>query len=73
MVVTTCYGPAAAAVVNQRIDGLLKHAFLVADNDFRGLKLYKSPEPIVAVYDTSVEVIQVTGRKSPTVQLDHGS
>ena len=63
--------PAAAAVVDQRVTGFLEHPLLVADDDLRGAQLEQSLEPVVAVDDAPVEVVQVGGREAATVELDH--
>ena len=63
--------PAAAAVVDQRVARLLEHPLLVADDDLRGAQLEQSLEPVVAVDDAAVQVVQVGGREAAAVELDH--
>ena len=63
--------PAAAAVVDQRVARLLEHPLLVADDDLRGAQLQQSLEPVVAVDDAAVQVVQVGGREAAAVELDH--
>ena len=65
-------GPAATAVVDERVTGLLQHPLLVADDDLRGAQLEQSLEPVVAVDDAAVEVVEVGGGEAATVELDHG-
>ena len=65
--------PAAAAVVDERVARLLEHPLLVADDDLRGAQLEQSLEPVVAVDDAPVEVVQVGGREAAAVELDHRS
>ena len=65
-------GAAAPAIVDQRIHRLLEHALLVADDDFRRAQVQQFLEAVVAVDDTTVEVVEIAGGKAPAVQLDHG-
>src|SRR5271170_86461 len=54
---------AAAAVVEERINRLLQHALLVADDDIRGAQLDEALPPVVAVDHAAVEVIEIRGRE----------
>src|SRR4051794_35967785 len=63
--------PAAAAVVEQRVDGLLQHALLVVDDDLGRAEVEQPLQPVVPVDDAAVEVVQVRGREAATVELDH--
>ena len=65
------HGAAAAAVVEQRVDGLLQHALLVVDDDVRRLQVEQPLEAVVAVDDAPVEVVEVAGREAAAVELDH--
>jgi hypothetical protein len=58
-------GLAAAAVVEQRVDGLLQHALLVADDDLGRVELLQPLEAVVAVDDAAVEVVEVEVAKRP--------
>ena len=49
------------AVVEQRVHGFLQHALFVADDDFRGLELEQVLQPVVAVDDAAVEVVEIGG------------
>ena len=62
--------PAAPAVVEQRVDRLLEHPLLVPDDDLRGVELQKPLEPVVAVDDPAIEVVQV-GRREPAAVERH--
>ena len=64
-------GPAAAAVVEQRVDGLLEHALLVVDDDLGRTEVQEPLEAVVPVDDPAVEVVEVGGREAAAVQLDH--
>ncbi len=61
----------AAAVVEQRVDGLLQHALLVVDDDLRRAQVEQPLEAVVAVDDAAVEVVQVRGGEPAAVELDH--
>ena len=64
---------AAAAVVEQGVDGVLKHALLVVDDDRRGAQVHEPLEAVVAVDDAAVEVVEVGCGEAATVELDHGA
>ena len=59
---------AAAAVVEQRIHGLLQHALFVAHDDLGRLQLQQPRQAVVAVDDATIEVVQVGGREAAAVQ-----
>jgi hypothetical protein len=63
--------PAATAVVDQRVAGLLEHPLLVADDDLGRAELEEPLEPVVAVDDAAIQVVQVGGREAAAVELDH--
>src|SRR4029077_3051333 len=54
----------AAAVVEQRVDGLLQHALLVVDDDLGRAEVEEPLQPVVAVDHAAVEVVQVGGREA---------
>ncbi len=64
---------APAAIVDQGVHSLLKHALLIAHDDIRCAEFKQSSQAVVAVDDAPVEIVQVAGRKTSAVQLDHGS
>ena len=64
------HGAAAAAVVEHRVDRLLEHALLVADDDVRSLELLQVAQAVVAVDDAAVEVVQVARRETAALELD---
>src|SRR5205807_3381189 len=61
----------AAAVVEERVDGLLQHPLLVVDDDLRRAEVEEPLEAVVPVDDAAVEVVQVRRREATTVELDH--
>src|SRR5690606_34465573 len=66
-------GAAAAAVVQQGVDGLLKHALFVAHDDVRGIELRQALQAVVAVDHPAVEVVEVRGGKAATVEGHQGA
>ena len=62
---------ATAAVVEQRVDGLLQHALLVVDDDLRGAEAEQAAEAVVAVDHAPVQVVEVRRGEAATVELDH--
>ena len=63
-------GLAAPAVVEERVDRLLQHPLLVADDDVGGVELLEPLQAVVAVDDAPVEVVQVGGREPAAVERD---
>ena len=63
----------AAAVVEQRVDGLLEHALLVVHDDLGGAEVEQSLQAVVAVDDAAVQVVQVRRREAAAVELHHGT
>ena len=59
---------AAAAVVEQCVDGLLQHALLVADDDAGRTQLDQPLQAVVAVDDAAIEVVQVGRREAAAVE-----
>src|SRR6202044_3925342 len=64
---------ATAAVVEQRVDGLLQHALLVVDDDLGRAQVQQPLQAVVPVDDTPVEVVEVRGGEAATVELHHGA
>ena len=55
----TGHGFAAAAVVQQRVNGFLQHTLFVADDDVRSFKLKKSFQTVVTVDHAAIQIVQV--------------
>src|SRR5439155_1005871 len=66
-------GAPAATVVDQRVARFLQHPLLVADDNLRRLQVEEPREPVVAVDDAPVQVVEVGGREAAAVELDHRS
>ena len=61
---------AAAAVVEQRVHRFLEHALFVADDDVGRLELHQLLQPVVAVDDAAIEIVEVRGREAAAVERD---
>ena len=66
--VRACDDASAPSVVEQRVDRLLQHPLLVADDDVGRAKLHQPLQTIVAVDDAAIEVVQVRGREAPAIE-----
>ena len=62
----------AAAVVEQGVDRLLQHALFVAHDDLWRAQLDQPLEPVVAIDDAAVQVVQVRGREAAAVERNQG-
>ena len=60
--------PATAAVVEQRVHGLLQHALLVAHDDFRRMQVHQLLQAVVAIDDPAIQIVQVRSRKAAAIQ-----
>src|SRR6185437_1341036 len=59
---------AATAVIEQRIDGFLQHALFVAHNHVRRVHLDELLQPVVAVDDAAIQVVQIAGSETAAIQ-----
>ena len=50
---------AAAAVIKQRVDGLLQHSLLVAHDHVRSVQFDQLLQPVIAVDHAAIEIVQV--------------
>ena len=64
---------AAAAVVEQRVDGFLQHALFVADDDVRRMQFHQLLEPVVAVDDAAIEVVEIGGGETAAIERNEGT
>ncbi len=65
-------GAAMAAVVEEGINGLLEHPFFVADDDLRGFELEEVLQPVVAVDDAPIEVVEVGSGETARLPTEPG-
>src|SRR4051812_16555038 len=61
---------AAAAVVEQRVHRFLEHALFVADDDVGRLELDQLLQPVVAVDDAAIEIVEVRRGEAAAVKRD---
>ncbi len=59
---------AAPAVVEQRVDRLLQHPLLVADDDVGRAQLDQPLEAVVAVDDAAIEIVEIGRGEAPAVE-----
>ena len=64
----TGHGFTTTTVIKQAVNGLLKHALFVTDDDVRSLQFEQALQTIVTVNHTTVQIVQIGGRKAATVQ-----
>ena len=69
--VCSSYCSAATTVVDQRVHSFLKHTLLITNNDVRCVQLQKSFQTVIAVDNTTIEIVQIGSSKSAAVQLNH--
>src|SRR6266851_4167070 len=67
-VVGSAQNAATAAVVKQSVDGFLKHALFVAYDDVRRAQFHELLQPVVAVDDAAIEVVQIGSGEAAAVQ-----
>src|SRR5215212_967758 len=65
------YCPTPSAIVEESIHGLLKHPLLVIHDHVRSPEVEQSAEPVVAVDNPTIQVVQVARSEAPAVELDH--
>ena len=59
---------AAAAVVEQRVDGFLQHALFVAHDHVGRVQLDQLLQPVVAVDDAAIEIVQIGGGEAAAIE-----
>ena len=64
---------ATTSVVEQGVHSFLQHALFIADDDFRRMQVHQLFQPIVAVDDATVEVVQVRRGKAAAVEWNQGT
>ena len=60
--------PTAAPVVEQRVHRFLEHPLFVAHDDVGRAQLQQAPQPVVAVDDAAVEIVEVGRREAAAVE-----
>ena len=59
---------AAASVVEQRVHRFLQHALFVAHDDFGRVQVHQLLQPVVAVDDAAIEIVQVGGGETAAIE-----
>ena len=59
---------AAAAVVEQRVDGFLQHALFVADDHVGRVQLDQLLQAVVAVDDAAIQIVEIGGGETAAIQ-----
>ena len=67
-VVRSAENAAAAAVVKQSVNGFLEHALFVAHDDVRRAQFHELLQPVVAVDDAAIEIVEVGSGEAAAVQ-----
>ena len=67
-VVGAAQNAAAAAVVEQRVDGFLEHALFVAHDDVGRVQLHQLLEAVVAVDDAAIEIVEIGSGEAAAVE-----
>src|SRR5260370_7800880 len=70
-VVGSTQNAATAAVVEQSVDGFLKHALFVAYDDVGRAQFHELLQPVVAVADAPIEAVQVGIGEPPPLPPNH--
>ena len=60
----------ATVVVEQRVDRLLQHPLLVANDDLRSVEIDQFSQAVVTVDNAAVEIVEIARRKVARVQQD---
>src|SRR5262249_21383982 len=67
-VVRAAQHAAAAAVIEQRIDGFLQHALLIAHDDVGSMQLHQLLQAVVAVDNAAVQVVEIGGGEASAIE-----
>jgi hypothetical protein len=59
---------ATTAVIEQRIDRFLQHTLFVTHDDVRCAQLNQALQTVVTVDDAAVQIVQIRGRETATIQ-----
>jgi hypothetical protein len=69
-VALAAHGAATAAVVEQRVDGLLEHPLLVPEDDLRRPDVDELLQPVVPVDDAAIEIVEIRRREPAAFERD---
>jgi hypothetical protein len=63
--------PTTSAIVDEGINSLLEHPFLITHDNLGSAQIEESPQPIVAIDHPPIKVVEVRGSKPSPIQLNH--
>src|SRR5205823_12196634 len=64
---------ATASVVEQGVDGFLQHALFVAHDNFGSVQVHQLLQPVVAVDDATIQIVQVRGGEAAAIEWNEGA
>ena len=59
---------AAAAVIEERVHRFLQHSLFVAHDHFGSVQVHQLLQPVIAVDDAAIQVVQIRRGKTPAVE-----
>jgi len=62
--------PATPAIVKQGVNCFLQHSLFISDDQFWCLEFDQLFQTVIAIDNTTIEIIQIRSSKSATVQSD---
>ena len=72
-VVGATQNAATAAIVEQRVNGFLQHALFVADDNVWRAKFHELLQPVVAVDDAAIEVVEIRSGETAAIERHQGT
>ncbi len=66
------HGPLAPVIVEERVDRLLQHPLFVADDDFRRVEIDELLQPVVAVDDAAIQVVEIACGEVARIEQHQG-
>src|SRR6185369_9837246 len=64
---------ATASVIEQRVHRFLQHALFVAHDDFGSVQVHQLLQPVVAVDDAPIKIVQIGCGKAAAIQWNQGT
>ena len=63
--------PTTSAIIDEGVNSLLEHPFLITYDNLRGTQIEEPPQPIIAIDHPPIKVVEVRGSKPSPIQLNH--
>src|ERR1035441_2315943 len=67
-VVCAAQNTSTPSVIEQCVDRFLQHALFVAHDHFRSMQIHQLLQPVIAVDDAPIEIVQIGGGETSAVQ-----